>query len=202
MCYSVQSSIVAWLVSVGIGMYLWSRNNRYDRWNASFIWTFSAVQLWEAGIWGSSSPQTQGFFVALIMLTLLAQPLVQTFGAWKSTGSDVLKYMTFVYGAIWLYTLYRAFTEKFSVSRGPTGHLVWHTNNDSVVGGSFSFIGLLYILGLFLGLLWGLPQTVLLIAVGFATLWWSYTNVSTGEFSSYWCYTAMAYSVAALFTGS
>lgn len=37
MCYSTKASLIAWSTSVLIGIYLWQRNRRYDRWNASFI---------------------------------------------------------------------------------------------------------------------------------------------------------------------
>jgi hypothetical protein len=113
--------------------------------------------------------------------------------------------------AIWLYTLYRTFTEHFYASVGPNGHLVW---NASVAGGypllagfrrigqdsgSISVLGLFCLGGLVLGLLYDIPNTLILIAVGVATMSWSLSRVSSKEFSSYWCYTAVAYSIAALF---
>lgn len=201
MCYSTESSLAAWTISVVIGCYLWYRNRRYDRWNASFIWTFSAVQLWEAGIWSTDNKNTQGVYLKLIALTLLAQPLVQTFCAWRSTGSkhQLLRIMTWVYLAIWLYTLYRTFTEQFSVNVGPNGHLVWNASDGEMISGNVPILALLYLVGLFLGLAYGLPNTLLLIIIGVATLAWSVSRVTTGEIGSYWCYTAVAYSIAAMF---
>ncbi len=196
MCYSAESSIVAWVISVVIGCYLWYRNRKFDRWNASFIWTFSAVQLWEAGIWSSTDKSQQNFYLKLLLLTLLAQPLVQTYAGWKATGSQVLQIMTGVFLLVWFYTLYRTFTEQFYVTKGPHGHLVWHSDSGPFVQG---IIGILYLLGLFLALLWILPTSIPLLAIGAATILLSLSRASTGEFGSYWCYIAVGYSITALF---
>ena len=198
MCYSTQSSIISWLISVTIGLYLWQRNKKYDRWNAGFIWVFSAVQLWEAGIWSS---QDSEIFVKLIALTLVLQPLVQTIGAWDATGrnSMLLTVLIGVYSVIVLYTLYRVFTEQFWSTIGPNGHLVWHTDGGQVVNGHIKVVGLLYLVGLFLGLFYGLPSTLPLISIGVLTIIWSLNRVSTQEFASYWCYVAIAYSITSIF---
>ena len=198
MCYSTQSSIISWLISVTIGLYLWQRNKKYDRWNAGFIWVFSAVQLWEAGIWSS---QDSEIFVKLIALTLVLQPLVQTIGAWDATGrnSMLLTVLIGVYSVIVLYTLYRVFTEQFWSTIGPNGHLVWHTDGGQVVNGHIKVVGLLYLVGLFLGLFYGLPSTLPLISIGVLTIIWSLNRVSTQELASYWCYVAIAYSITSIF---
>lgn len=200
MCYSTQSSLIAWVISVIIACYLWYRNNNYDRWNACFIWTFSAVQLWEAGIWSAKNKDAQEIFLKLIALTLTAQPLVQTFAAYKATGDkhQLLKIMSGVYALIWLYTLYRTFTNTFAVSTGPNGHLVWDASDGGMVNGGSPILGGLYIFGLFLGLLYGLPKTLLLFAVGLLTIVLSLSRASSREFASYWCYIAVAYSITAL----
>jgi len=201
MCYSAQSSLIAWVFSVVVGCYLWYRNREYDRWNASFIWTFSMVQLWEAGIWSTNDKTAQGFYLKLIALTLTAQPLVQTFAAWRATGRkhQVLKIISGIYLLIWLYTLYRTLTEHFYVDIGPNGHLVWNSDGGGMVNGHIPILALFYLGGLFLGLLYGIPKTLLLIAVGIITIVWSLSRVDSREFASYWCYTAVGYSVAALF---
>ncbi|KKL89159.1 hypothetical protein LCGC14_1917510 [marine sediment metagenome] len=199
MCYSTESSLIAWVISVVIGCYLWNRNRKYDRWNASFIWTFSAVQLWEAGIWSSTNKSQQNFYLKLLLLTLLAQPLVQTYSGWRATGSRTLQIMTGVFLLIWFYTLYRTFTEQFYVTKGPHGHLIWHSDSGSFIQGNIPVIGILYLLGLFLALLWILPTSIPLIAIGGATILWSLLQTSTGEFDSYWCYVAVAYSITAIF---
>lgn len=199
MCYSTQSSLIAWIISLLIGIYLWNRNRNYDRWNASFIWAFSAVQLWEAGIWSSTTNLQTNFYLKLLLISLLAQPLVQTYWAWRTTGSQFLQVMVGVYLFIWLYTVYRALTESFYVTKGPHGHLVWNSKQTNFVYGDFPVIGVLYLIGLFLGLLWVFPTSLPLIAVTIATIVWSLSRASGKEFASYWCYIAVFYSVTALF---
>ena len=195
MCYSTQASLTAWIISVVIGIYLWNRNSKYDRWNAGFIWSFSAIQLWEAGIW--SSPHNE-IYLQLIMITLISQPLLQTFGAWQTTGSPFLKIMVGIYLFIFLYTVYRALTEKLSVSIGQSGHLVWNSDHTSFLSGGYPIISWLYLIGLVLGLLWALPTSLPLIIIGIATMLWSLSKVSSKEFGSYWCYVAVVYSIIAL----
>lgn len=190
MCYSVRASLSAWVVSILIAIYLWRRNNGIDRWNASFIITFSAVQLWEAGIWGTENKE---LFVKLIALTLALQPLVQTVGAWQWSSDSRLQLLIVFYAIIVVYTIYRVMTEKFGVTVGHNGHLVWSRN---VFGPTLLIIT--YILGLFIGLFWGLPKTILLMAIGLGTLVWSMSRVATGEIGSYWCYIAVVYSICAL----
>jgi hypothetical protein len=195
MCYSTQASITAWIISVIIGIYLWKRDHKYDRWNAGFIWSFSAIQLWEAGIWSSSNNE---IYLRLILITLMLQPLAQTFGAWKTTSSQFLEIMVGIYILLFLYTIYRSLTEHFSVSIGPSGHLIWDSNKGSFLSGEYPIISGLYLVGLILGLFWALPTSIPLIIIGISTMLWSLSKVSSREFGSYWCYISVLYSMVAL----
>ena len=194
MCYSVESSLTAWAVSVAIACYLWYRDNGYDRWNASFIWTFSIVQLWEAGLWATN----KDIFVKLITVSLALQPLIQTFGAWQVTRENILKPVIAFYSLVLLYAIYRSLVDQFSSSIGPNGHLVWETDRGTILGGDFPILNIVYIVGLFWGLFWGLPKTIPLIVIGAGTLLWSLSRVATGEIASYWCFIAVAYSITAV----
>lgn len=199
MCYSTRSSLIAWAVSMIIAAYLYRRNNKFDRWNAAFIVSFAMVQLCEAGIWSSPDKRRTSIYLGLLLIALYSQPLVQTYGAWTVTKSDILKIMTIVYAIMFIYAIYRAATEKFYSTVGPNGHLVWNAQGTDYFTGGHRFLGILYLIGLFLGLLWVFPNSLPLIAVGAITFIWSMSRVSTGEFGSYWCYTAVAYSLMALF---
>ena len=196
MCFSAESSIIAWMISVIIACYLWYRNRNHDRWNAGFIITFSLVQLWEAGIWSGKNPS---IMLQLILVSLFAQPLIQTYGASTSyPNSKVLKTLIGVYLLLLVYALYRAMTEQFYATIGPHGHIVWNSQQGSFVTGEYPIIGILYLLGLFIGLFWALPQSWSLITIGVLTFVFAQSRANTGEFNSYWCFTAVAYSVAAL----
>jgi len=200
MCFSTRSSLIAWVISVVIAAYLWQRNKNNDRWNATFILSFSAVQLCEAGIWYENNGKSKitHIWLGLLLLALYSQPLVQTFNAWKKTQSQFLGLMTILFLVIFVYTLYRVFTGEFYSTIGPNGHLVWNSKTKDFITGGFPIIGLLYLIGLFLGLLWILPESIPLITIGVLTFIWSMSQAPGGEFGSFWCYSAVAYSVTAL----
>jgi len=202
MCFSTESSLIAWVISVVIAIYLWKRNRNYDRWNSAFILSFSTVQLCEAGLWNqnppSSTPRTH-IWLSILLVALYSQPLVQTFCAWRHSGDQILKIMTLIYTIILVIMLYRTMTENFYTTVGPNGHLVWNSRRRPFLTGGCYLIGILYLIGVFLGLLWVVPQSMPLIAIGFFTLVWSMSQAPGGEFGSFWCFTAVAYSVAAIF---
>jgi hypothetical protein len=189
--------MTAWVLSVAIAVYLIYRNRGYDRWNASFILAFSTIQLWEAGIWSTEDPQRQALFVKLIAITLAVQPLVQMMGAERYTTGDkrLLRAGVVMFAAIVAYTIYITCVERFWVTTGPSGHLVWNRS-----GGAIPVAPILYMVGVFIGLMYALPTSAPLLAIGALTLAWSISRVSSREVGSYWCYSAVAYSVVALFS--
>lgn len=205
MCFDTQSSLVAWVVAVVIAIYLFYRNQNFDRWNAMFILCFTLIQLAEAGIWWndpSKPSDTNEWLTMIILLILLAQPLVQSYFGFIYTGSEMLGFLVAVFLLIFGYSLYRTLAAKqgqFYTEIGEKGHLVWNDSNypDSFIGPSP--IGFIYLFGLFIPLLYmgsaGLP----LLGVGFATLLYSLFMAGKGEFSSYWCYVAVLYAVVAIF---
>jgi hypothetical protein len=99
-------------------------------------------------------------------------------------------------------SLFRIGTAKkgqFHTEPGEKGHLVWEDNNSSSFIGC-GIIGVLYMLGLFVPLLFmekgkGYP----LLGVGIATLIYSLFVAGRGEFSSLWCFFSVIYAVVALF---
>jgi hypothetical protein len=201
MCFSAESSFLAWTLAYSISYYLFNRNHNYDRWNAAFIMVFSTIQLLEAGIWSDPSQNIKNLLTRLIFLTLLLQPLIQTHMGYKYTGSSFLYIMSFVYLAIFLWGILKITTSKasFHTTLGPNGHLAWHNkDNQSFLGNGV--VTLLYLLGLFVPLLFMKNfKWVPLIAIGLVTAFISYKYSSTKEFGSYWCFTAVAYAIVALF---
>ena len=181
-----------------IAIYLWIRNRGYDRWNTMFITSFAFIQLWEAGIWRYRP--NDNIFLKLILLTLLSQPLMQTFGAYTYTTPKfiVLKYLIIVYLLIFVYGVFRTLTIDFYSTIGREGHLVWNaTDSESIFGNTL--IPYLYIFGMFFGLFYGLPKTKVLLLVGIFTFLYALSYKDSGEFSSYWCYIAVLYSGVAIF---
>lgn len=208
MCYDIQSSLSAWLISNCSAIYLYKRNRHYDRWNSYFIISFSTIQLLEAGIWWTQKEGLPSVANELltksVLLVLLSQPFVQSYFGAKETQSELLKYMTIIYASMILWGLYRlAKAPKGSFYTAPNskGHLVWHdSSKKSFLGGNMEYIvPILYLGGLFIPLLFqenhrGLP----LLVVGGASLFYSMFIGDRESFSSLWCYYAVAYSIAAV----
>lgn len=236
MCFDKDSSLLAWTISYTIAMYLFYRNRNFDRWNAGFIICFATVQVLEAGLWSTQEDKTKGdhssnindLLTRLILIALVTQPLFQTYLGYTSLTkagargdpkgriiTDVLKFMSFIFVGVLLWSFYRIWKSKpgdFSSKPGPNGHMVWSdAKSPNFLGGTTSpLINAVYFLGLFLPLLamiyfslskggrfggWG---PVLLLLVGVFTVIYSTKVAAPNEFSSYWCFSAVLYSLAAV----
>ncbi len=222
MCFSARSSFVAWGISVAIAVYLYKRDKNYDRWNASFIACFSAIQLFEGILWkGPLAPgheKSDGdasincTVTKLILIFLLLQPVSQSYGAYKSSPNSILFVLILIYLLILTGTAAQVggigttfgsnSSDSFRSTIGSNGSLVWHNpySPDAFLGGPI--VGGAYLLGLFVPLLWQGKNAIPLIGVGAATAAYSLwtTQGNGGSFGSRWCYAAVAYSIVCLFT--
>jgi len=198
MCYSASASFTTFFISLFFILLLWNRNNTYDRWNALFILSFAMIQLWEGFIWmyGMDNEYISNIVVPLILITLYTQPFVQTYMAYSHTNSSLLYLLSIFYFLLLFYILYRSFHERMYVSTGPHNHLIWHSCDSPSFIGSF---GLLYLIGMFIGLVYGFPNTLPLFVYGCITFIYSTKYWKTLEFSSYWCFIAVGYSILAYF---
>ncbi len=198
MCFDTPSSLLAWAFANAIAWYLWQRNRNYDRWDAAFIFTFTLIQLLEAGLWSTRSEDANRLLTSLIVVALLAQPLVQSYMGWTYTRQGVLQVMTYVYIILLLWGIYKVLSrsEKFKTRVGPNGHLIWESKGEYHVLQPFMW---LYLLGLFVPLLYMGRRGLPLIAVMIATFVYSWIKTRGQEFGSLWCFTAVAYALVALF---
>jgi len=180
MCYSAPSSLLAWGFANAIAVYLWHRNRRYDRWNAAFIFTFTLIQLLEAGLWSSSSPNTNQVLTGLMVVALLAQPLVQSYMGWRYTREGILRILTFVYLGLLIWGIYKVVSrpENFSSHVGPRGHLVWESKGEGHLLQPFTW---LYLAGLFIPLLYMGTSGIPLIIIGIATFVYSWIKTRGQE---------------------
>lgn len=223
MCFDKDSSLLAWSLSYTIAMFLFYRNRGFDRWNAGFIICFATIQLLEAGIWSTQESKTKGehsqelndMLTRVILLALVLQPLFQTYLGYKYTKSAVLGLLSYVFAGIILWTAIRLWKSKkgqFSSAPGPNGHLIWTDSQSphNFLGGAGTagpVIGALYFAGLFLPLAYMAlrsppgkwTRAILLILIGAVTAVYCMMYAAPKEFSSYWCFTATAYALAALF---
>ncbi|AQQ73770.1 putative membrane protein [Kurlavirus BKC-1] len=196
MCFSLESSLSAWALSIAFVVLLWTRNKLYDRWNASFLLCFSTIQLVEAGLWYNlGSEASNGTLTKTILPLLLLQPLVQNYMGWKATGSPVLKNTTMMYLGIFVLGLSHISGKNTMTVIGEKKHLVWETSEGE--GLMPGWMAPLYLFGLFFPLLWQKEKGVPLIATGVATALYSWFQTNGREFSSYWCFTSVIYGVIA-----
>lgn len=196
MCFSLESSLSAWALSIAFVVLLWTRDRLYDRWNASFLLCFSTIQLVEAGLWyNMGSSPSNGTLTKTILPLLLLQPLVQNYAGWKATGSPILKNTTLLYLVLFLSGLSYISGKDTKTVIGEKGHLVWETNEEE--GLMPSWMAPLYLFGLFFPLLWQKEKGVPLLATGVATALYSWFQTKGREFSSYWCFTSVIYGVVA-----
>jgi hypothetical protein len=202
MCFDADSSILAWTISYAAAYYLFYRNRRYDRWNAAFIIVFSTIQILEAGVWSTKNQDINELLTKLILLALLLQPLAQTYFGYRYTSSNILFVGTIVFFVLLCWGLWQVYSKPdgtFNTTVGQNGHLSWNNGTSKNFFGSGTVLAL-YLLGIMVPLLFmkdmaGLP----LLAIGILTALYSGIVSHPKEFGSYWCYTAVAYSLVALF---
>jgi hypothetical protein len=200
MCFSVESSLTVWVFSLVIAVYLYQRNRNYDRWNSSAIIVISTIQLLEAGLWSSlDNPKKNDILTRLVLLTLLAEPLVQSYMGYRYTKSIFLQILTYVFVGFFIWGLIRVFSAKpgqFHSDISSSGRLEWKDNASS----SFVKWVPLWLAGLLIPLLFmkeyrGIP----LLVVGLGTMAYSFYITSGQGWSSMWCFLSIIYSITALF---
>lgn len=201
MCFSPEVSLLAWIVSISISVFLYNRNRNYDRWNAAFIVSFSTIQLLEAGLWVNlNNPNINSLLTQLVFLTLLSEPLIQSFMGYHYTRNGFLQVLSYVMLGVFLWGLYRVLTSskgQYYTEIGQKGHLVWRDNGNDLLSNVFP----LWIFGLFVPLFFMKGyKGVILVAIGIATALFSLLYASgSPELGSFWCFLTVFYAIAAIF---
>lgn len=203
MCFDANSSLLAWVISYSIAYYLFYRNRRYDRWNAAFILVFSLIQLLEAGLWTSlidANTSMNDLLTRLVFIVLLLQPLVQSYMGATYTKAQILYVLAVIYLAMLVWGLYQISISKpgqYHTSVGAKGHLVWNNGSGGLFGG---VTGILYLIGLFAPLFFMDKRAwIPLVSVAVLTAAYSWYMTRGKEASSFWCLSAVAYAIVALF---
>ncbi len=201
MCFNAESSLTVWVFSIVIAVYLYQRNRNYDRWNSSAIIVISTIQLLEAGLWTSlDDPKKNDILTRLVLLTLLAEPLVQSYMGYRYTKSVYLQIFTYIFVGFFIWGLIRVLSAKpgqFHSDVSDSGRLEWKDNASS--GGLIKWAPL-WFAGLLIPLLFmkeyrGIP--LLIAALG--TMAYSFYITSGQGFGSLWCFLAIIYSITAIF---
>jgi hypothetical protein len=169
--------------------------------------TFATIQLLEAGIWitlekPGEKTELNDLLTRLVLITLLVQPLVQSYMGYRYTKETFLAVLSFIFLGILIWAGWRVIKSKpgqFSTSAGPHGHLIWSDEKSSSFLGGW-WVGVLYLIGLFVPIFFMKEwKGAALITVGVLTAAFSLYVSPNKEFSSYWCYTTVIYAMVALF---
>lgn len=218
MCMTAKASITSWWMLALLSLFLWYRNEKYDRALAIFIFTLGLVQLIEYGIHSGADPHQSG---RALFITLWLQCLVLAIGIFifingiidtdnhsmtQSIVHTIAGWNLFLFSAVFVVTLILSFTSGsvFSGAPGSSGHIEWYTNGGPLLG-KWSW---LYVIGIFLPLIlifayymWADIESAILIIYGALSAAYVMANYSPNAFSSMWCYLSLGFAFLAFFLG-
>lgn len=218
MCFTAKASITSWWILALMSLFLWYRNEKYDRALAIFIFTLGLIQLIEYGIHSGADPNQSG---RALFITLWLQCLVLAIGVFIFINSSkdpdnpsitetivntIAGWNLFLFAIIFVVALVLSFTtgSTFSGAPGPSGHIEWYMNEGPLLGKW----GWLYIIGIFVPLIlifayymWADIEIAILILYGILSATYVLANYPTNAFSSVLCYLTVGFAFLAWFLG-
>lgn len=214
MCYTAKSSITSWWILALMSLFLWYRNEKYDRALSTFVFTLGLIQLIEYGVHSGASLQQAG---QAVFLTLWLQCLVLAIGVFlltkghsENTTHTVIGIISgwnlFLYAIIFVIALLYTFVSEstFTANINIFGQVEWFRNNGSLLGNS----AILYIIGIFVPLflifgyyLWADLNIAILLLYGILSAGYVIANYPINAFSSVWCYLAVGFAFLSWFLG-
>jgi hypothetical protein len=218
MCFSSKASISSWWILALMSLFLWYRNERYDRALSVFVFTLGLIQLIEYGIHSGTDPNQSG---RALFITLWLQCLVLAIGVFlfidgsynaenPSTTETIVHTISgwnlFLFAIIFVVGMIMSFTSDwiFSATPGPSGHIEWYMNGGSLLGKW----GWLYLIGLFVPMFlifayyaWADVGIAILILYGILSAMYVISNYPSNAFSSMWCYLSIGFAFLAYFLG-
>lgn len=216
MCFSSKASVTSWWILALMSLFLWYRNEKYDRALAGFIFTLGLIQLVEYGVHSGADPNQSG---RALFIILWLQCLVLAIGVFVfitsssdtdniSTRENIIGIITgwnlVLFSIIFIAALILSFTIDFSAAPGPSGHIEWYMNGQPF----FGKWGFLYIVGVFVPLLllfgfynWADVSLGILIIYGLLSAAYISGNYPPEAFTSMWCYLSVGFAFLAWFLG-
>jgi len=216
MCYTAKASVSSWWILAMLSLFLWYRNEKYDRALSIFVLTLGLVQLIEYGIHSGADPQQSG---QALFITLWLQCLVLAIGVYifidgmvdpntttltENVVHTIAGWNLFLFSIVFVIFLVLSFTSQdfFSATPNDLGHISWYRNNTSLLGNW----GWLYIIGIFLPLflifayyLWADIGIAVLIIYGALSA--AYVLLNYESFTNMWCYLGIGFAFLAWFIG-
>lgn len=215
MCYTAKASVTAWWILAMMSLFLWYRNEKYDRALAIFIFTLGIIQLIEYGIHSGADPDQSG---RALFITLWLQCLVLTIGVFVfitssrdpdniSTQENIIEiiagWMLVLFVIIFIAAVILSYTLDFSASPGSSGHIEWYMDGMPF----FGKWGFLYLVGIFGPLIllfgfydWSDPGIAVLIIYGLLSFGYVSGNYPSQAFTSMFCYLSVGFAFLAWWT--
>jgi heme A synthase len=216
MCWNKEVSMATYITVIVLVVILYRRNIGADRHLAIFSAAFVTIQLLEFFAWLSIEKKDRklnDLVTRLILIFLWSQPLVNSYmglkGASSKTGKFIMLLAVIVFVMLFLGAIVTALRGTFETRTGPNCHLVWYRKpspnkpekgNSNGFMADYSFLVGFYLVGLFLPLLFIRPfrKGLALSVLGLGLLLISRKMGSKEEFSSWWCWIAGVFTLAAL----
>jgi hypothetical protein len=215
---TAKASVTSWWILALLSLFLWYRNEKYDRALSVFVFTLGLIQLIEYGIHSGADPHQSG---RALFITLWLQCLVLAIGVFifinasrdpdNPTLTENIVYTIagwnlFLFAIIFVVALILSFTSGsvFSGAPGSSGHIEWYMNDGPLLGKW----GWLYIIGIFVPLIlifayymWADIEIAILIIYGALSAAYVMANYPSPAFSSMWCYLSVFFAFLAWFLG-
>jgi hypothetical protein len=203
MCISAEVSILTFLSSSVLCLYLFKRNNVNDRVLAVWIFLFALIQFLEYLMWTDydNKKNINNIATKIGLLVLLLQPLVLSVGMFfygnMYTNSYIkifIKILIVILCVIFLLSAKYVFDtrhEDWSSKMGPNCHLIWYFTQNKNKLPSYTKSDLLFVgpFAFFLTLIKPFPSNLIYMLYGGSTL--LYTHMYKGlERGTYWCWMA------------
>lgn len=216
MCFTAKASVSAWWIMALIALFLWYRNENFDRALSIFVLTLGLIQLIEYGIHNNANGAQGG---KALFITLWLQCLVLAIGVFifikvaVANGSSGQKFLELLAGlnlilfaVIFVLALIYTFfsSAQFTAVVGASGHIEWYRNGHALMGN----VGILYLIGIFVPLFlifwyyrFANIGIALLIIYGILSAAYVISTYPPEAFSSMWCYLAVGFAFLAWMIG-
>jgi hypothetical protein len=217
MSYNAKLSISSWWILVLMALFLWYRNEKYDRALSIFVFTLGLIQLIEYGIYSGADPKQSG---QAIFLTLWLQCLVLAIGVFTFINNTITSTATttqniahviagfnlFLFSIIFVICLVISFSPDISLtaSLNSNEQIIWNQNNSSILN-KWEW---LYLIGIFIPLflifayyMWADLEIAILILYGIFSVTYITTHYKITSFDNLWCYLTVGFVFLAWFLG-
>lgn len=213
MCWSAEVSLITFITSITMCIYIWYRNGNNDRALALWIGAFSLMQLFEFFMW--INMKDHSFVSKLSLVFILAQPLILAsalllIGNINDDNTLISKkWLKWILGIVIgislikvIYTIYYSFWKEYNSQwlsvKGENCHLVWYFIKNQNDMPFLTRINNFYFIPLFITCLLIKPFNLGLVYALFGFISFNWSAYYYGlEYGSLWCWIANA---LALFT--